>query len=185
MENRPSIKRFLLYMVVGGLVLAALIGIYVLLFGTFGPTEERILLTTLGISYFSVTSLACAAVYEKKRQGLLALPGLALSVIGLALFSTGHVGRLVGDRCLWQDHCHYRHLLLLVRSRLSALVRHASTSSGLGLLCRRGEHPDSGCNRYCDDFVRQGRLALAIGRGRGNLGRLPLPVYPDTSSAGR
>ena len=89
MENRPSIKRFLLYMVVGGLVLAALIGIYVLLFGTFGPTEERILLTTLGISYFSVTSLACAAVYEKKRQGLLALPGLALSVIGLALFLPG------------------------------------------------------------------------------------------------
>ncbi|MGO9113995.1 MAG: hypothetical protein ACLP9L_32670 [Thermoguttaceae bacterium] len=89
MENRPSIKRFLLYLVVGGLVLAALIGIYVLLFGTFGRREVKILLTTLGISYFSVTSLACAAAYEKRGNGLLSLPGLALSVIGLALFLPG------------------------------------------------------------------------------------------------
>jgi len=86
MERRHSIRRFLLYMVVGGLVLAALAGIYVLLFGTFGKTEQKILLTTLGISYFSVTSLACAAAYEKRRHGLLSIPGLALSIAGFALF---------------------------------------------------------------------------------------------------
>jgi hypothetical protein len=86
MGNRHSIKRILLYMVVGGLVLAALAGIYVLLFGTFGKTEEKILLTTLGSSYFSVTSLACAAAYEKRRHGLLSIPGLALSIAGFALF---------------------------------------------------------------------------------------------------
>lgn len=86
MENRHSIKRVLLCMVVSGLVLASLVGIYVLLFGTFGKTEEKILLTTLGISYFSVTALACAAAYEKGRYGLLAIPGIALSVAGFALF---------------------------------------------------------------------------------------------------
>jgi hypothetical protein len=86
MGNRHSIKHILLYMVVGGLVLAALAGIYVLLFGTFGKTEQKILLTTLGISYFSVTSLACAAAYEKRRHGLLSIPGLALSIAGFVLF---------------------------------------------------------------------------------------------------
>jgi hypothetical protein len=86
MGNRHSIKRVLLYMVVGGLVLAALAGIYVLLFGTFGKTEQKILLTTLSISYFSVTSLACAAAYEKRRNGLLSIPGVALSIAGFALF---------------------------------------------------------------------------------------------------
>jgi hypothetical protein len=86
MGNRRSIQRILLYLVVGGLVLAALAGIYVLLFGTFGKTEQKILLTTLGISYFSVTSLACAAAYEKRRHGLLSIPGLALSIAGFVLF---------------------------------------------------------------------------------------------------
>ncbi len=85
MVKRHSIKRFLLYSVVGGLVLAALAGIYVLLFGTFGKTEEKILLTTLSISYFSVTSLACAAAFEKRRHGLLSILGLALSIAGFAI----------------------------------------------------------------------------------------------------
>jgi hypothetical protein len=86
MEKSHSIKHFFAIFVVGGLVLASLIGIYVLLFGTFGETEEKILLTTLSISYFSVTSLSCAAAYEKRRYGLLSITGLALSIAGFALF---------------------------------------------------------------------------------------------------
>jgi hypothetical protein len=81
-----SIKRLLLYLFIGTLVLAALVGIYVLLFGTFGRTEEKILLTTLSISYFSVTSLACAAVLERRRYPLLSIPGLAVSIVGFAIF---------------------------------------------------------------------------------------------------
>jgi hypothetical protein len=81
-----SVKRLLLYLVVGTSVLAALVGIYVLLFGTFGKTEEKILLTTLSISYFSVTSLACAAAWEKGRHALLSVPGFFFSIAGFALF---------------------------------------------------------------------------------------------------
>ena len=88
--NQPySIKRVLLFTVVGGLVLTALLGIYALLFGKFGETECKILLTTLGISYFSVTSLACAAAFEKKRYFVLAIPGLVLAIAGFALFLPG------------------------------------------------------------------------------------------------
>jgi hypothetical protein len=86
MGKYQSVKRFLLYSVVGSLVLASLAGIYVLFFGTFGKTEEKILLTTLSISYFSVTSLTCAAAHEKRRHALLSITGLALSIAGFALF---------------------------------------------------------------------------------------------------
>jgi hypothetical protein len=89
MRKHHSIKRLLLYTVIGGLVLAAMIGIYVLLFGTFGRREVKIILTTLGISYFSVTSLACAAAYERRRQAPLAVLGLAVSIAGLAFFLPG------------------------------------------------------------------------------------------------
>jgi len=79
-------KRVLLHTVIATLVLAALVGIYVFLLGSFGKTEAKILFTTLAVSYFSVTSLACAAAYEKKRYPLLSLPGLALGVVGFLLF---------------------------------------------------------------------------------------------------
>jgi hypothetical protein len=81
-----SVKHLLLHLFIGTLVLAALVGIYVLLFGTFGKTEEKILLTTLSISYFSVTSLACAAAFEKRRYLLLSIPGLVVSIAGFAIF---------------------------------------------------------------------------------------------------
>ena len=89
MDKRWSLKRSLLQTVIGALVLSALVGVYVLLFGTFGKTEERILFTTLSISYFSVTSLACAAAFEKKQYPLLHVPGLLLGIAGFLLFIPG------------------------------------------------------------------------------------------------
>ena len=67
MTHDMSLKRVLLQTVVGTLVLAALVGIYVFLFGDFGETEAKILGTTLTISAFSLTSLACAAAHEQRR----------------------------------------------------------------------------------------------------------------------
>jgi phage FluMu protein Com len=86
MGNRLSIKRTLLHAVIAALALSALCGIYVLLSGSLGKTESKILFTTLTISYFSMTSLACAAAYEQKRYLLLAVPGLVLGVMGLLFF---------------------------------------------------------------------------------------------------
>ena len=40
----------------------------------------------LTICYFSTTSLACSAAFEKKRHPALSLPGLALGVLGLVFF---------------------------------------------------------------------------------------------------
>jgi len=87
MTNHFSIKRAFLYTVIITLVLAALMGIYVLLAGRFGETEGRILLTTVTVSFFSMMSLACAAAHEKGQDHwLLSVPGIALGVAGLVLY---------------------------------------------------------------------------------------------------
>lgn len=88
------LKRILLRMFVGTLILSALIGIYCVLFGSFGQTEVKILLTTLTVSYFSVTSLACAAALDKQRSPLLIWPG----------FGTGILGFFVFNRLIWFGH---------------------------------------------------------------------------------
>jgi hypothetical protein len=82
-------KRVFLQTVIATLVLTALVGIYVFLFGTFGKTEAKILGTTLTICYFSITSLACSAAFEKKRYPLLFVPGLVVGIAGFLLFIPG------------------------------------------------------------------------------------------------
>jgi hypothetical protein len=86
MSRSWSLKRGILHTLVVALVLSALIGIYAFLFGDFGETEVKILMTTLGISYFSVTSLSCATALEKRSRMWFAAIGLGLSVGGFLLF---------------------------------------------------------------------------------------------------
>jgi hypothetical protein len=84
-----GLKQALLRTVIVALVASALFGIYAFLFGDFGETEVKILLTTLSISYFSVTSLACAAAFEKRRGSTLAPVGLVVGILGFLVFIPG------------------------------------------------------------------------------------------------
>jgi hypothetical protein len=86
MSSGTSMKRGFLQAIIATLILAAVVGIYVFLFGSFGKTEAKILGTTLTICYFSITSLACSAAFEKKRHPLLFIPGLALGIAGFLLY---------------------------------------------------------------------------------------------------
>jgi hypothetical protein len=82
MTARWSLKRCLLHSLIAALVLSAVFGIYVFLFGSFGETEVRILLSTLDVSYYSLMSLACAVAWEKRRTRVLSLPGLTTCMLG-------------------------------------------------------------------------------------------------------
>jgi ribosomal protein L37E len=96
MNTSLSVKRVLLSTVIATLVLAALAGIYILLFSHFGTTEVKILCTALAISFFGGTALLCAAAQEKKQYPFLAFlvfPGLALSAAGFLFFLP----------CIWAD----------------------------------------------------------------------------------
>ena len=61
MPSKWSLKLAFLRAVIVALVASAVGGIYTCLVGEFGEIEAKMLLTTLSVSYFSVTSLACAA----------------------------------------------------------------------------------------------------------------------------
>jgi hypothetical protein len=93
MNENWSLKKRLLQTLIAALVTSALVGSYAFMFGDFGETEAKILLTTLSISYFSVTSLACAAVVERRKGGLfgaaLGTTGIAVSAVGFLLFVPG------------------------------------------------------------------------------------------------
>jgi hypothetical protein len=86
MVGKWRLKQAFLRTLIVALLASALIGIYALLFGDFGETEVKILFTTLSISYFSVTSLACAAAFEKRKGWVLAPIGLAVGVLGFLTF---------------------------------------------------------------------------------------------------
>jgi hypothetical protein len=86
MAGKWRLKQAFLYALIVALLASALIGIYAFLFGDFGWMEVKILLTTLSISYFSVTSLACAAAFEQRKGRVLAPIGLAVGVLGFLFF---------------------------------------------------------------------------------------------------
>lgn len=84
-----SLKRAFLRMLVIALLSSAFVGSYTFLFGEIGETEAKILMTTLSISYFSVTSLACAVAFERRASTWLSVVGLVVSVIGFLIFMPG------------------------------------------------------------------------------------------------
>jgi len=81
-----SIKHVLLRTLIVALVLAALTGIGVLVFGTFGKIADQILMTTLTISFFSLTALGSAAAYERRQYSVLGMAGMAVAAAGFLFF---------------------------------------------------------------------------------------------------
>ena len=82
MEQNFNFKKIFLITMIISLSISALIGVFVFLFGDFGETEFRLLMTTLTIGGYSLTGLCCSVLYEKRKLAPLALFGIVISVIG-------------------------------------------------------------------------------------------------------
>ena len=80
-QNFNFKKTFLITMIIS-LSISALIGIFVFLFGDFGETEAKLLLTTLTIGGYSLTGLCCSVLYEKRKFTPLAISGMIISTVG-------------------------------------------------------------------------------------------------------
>lgn len=76
--------RFLLYTAIGTFSLAAVASIAVILFGDFGGTEGRILLSSFAIAAYSLVGLIATARYERSLFALAPL-GLGSAGVGLVL----------------------------------------------------------------------------------------------------
>ena len=76
-----DLRRLFLYLLIGSVAVSALIGIVVVLLGSFGTFEVRVLMTTLTVTVTSILGLACGAYYETGRGRMLPLAGIVLTVI--------------------------------------------------------------------------------------------------------
>lgn len=80
-----DLRKLFLYTLIGSVAVCAVIGIVVLLFGTFGEFESKVLGTTFTITVTSILGLACGAYYEAKGARAIPYTGIALSVTAAIL----------------------------------------------------------------------------------------------------
>lgn len=122
--RRHSLARALLLTVIAALCIAALVAIGLLLFGNFGETEGKILLTTLAIAGYSLLGLAATTALGRETFWLGSL-GLGVSAIGFVLFVSliwinpqgDLLGRLMGTFLVLAIAIAHAALLLLLTRR--------------------------------------------------------------------
>ena len=76
-----SLKKFFLYLLIASVAFSALLGIGVILFGSFGEFESKILMTASTVTITSILGLACGAFLETGRGKILPVSGIFLAVI--------------------------------------------------------------------------------------------------------
>jgi hypothetical protein len=76
-----NLRKTFLYLLIGSVTICALMGIGVILFGTFGEFESRVLATTFTVTVTSILGLACGAYYESKQARALPFAGIGFSVV--------------------------------------------------------------------------------------------------------
>jgi hypothetical protein len=81
-----NLKRTFLFLLIGSVAVSALLGIFIILFGTFSETEIRILGTTATITVMSILGLTCGAAYEAGRLRNVALTGIVCSVVSAVIW---------------------------------------------------------------------------------------------------
>lgn len=80
-----NLKRLFLYTLIGSVAVSAVLGIGVILFGSFGELEGRVLTTTFTITLTSILGLACGAYYDSKNARALPGAGISFSLIAAVL----------------------------------------------------------------------------------------------------
>ncbi|HHI81467.1 MAG TPA: hypothetical protein ENK02_16010 [Planctomycetes bacterium] len=98
MKNSTSTpwKRWALLGLIGSIGISALMGIGVLLLGSFGATEEKILATTGTLAMFSLCSLVGGTYFEAREKRWATLAGLGLALAATLLLLTGIWGGIQG-----------------------------------------------------------------------------------------
>jgi len=81
-----NLRKFFLYTLIISVVVSAIIGIGVLLFGDFGDLAVRVLMTTFTITLCSILGLACGAYLETGRNRIMPSAGILFSVLAALVF---------------------------------------------------------------------------------------------------
>ena len=84
-----SPKKIALWFLIASVGASAMLGIVLVLAGSFSDLQVRIILTTLTISATSICALACGALWESRRKVFLSLPGAIVAVLAAVLVIVG------------------------------------------------------------------------------------------------
>ena len=89
MSNRPNLKRLLLYLLIGSVVVGAVLGIIIVLRDEWGWFETRVVLTTLVTASASLCGLAADLSRTPRGINLLPKTGLLLTLVASGLILIG------------------------------------------------------------------------------------------------
>ncbi len=84
-----SPKKIALWFLIASVVASAVLGIIIVLAGSFSELQIRVILTTLTISAASICALAAGALWESKRRMFLASTGAILALLTAVLVIFG------------------------------------------------------------------------------------------------
>jgi len=79
MDDTNDIKKIFLKTLIVSLSASGLLGIFIFLFGQFGETEGRLLLTTLSIGGCSLTGLCCSTIYPSEKYKIFSVIGIGIA----------------------------------------------------------------------------------------------------------
>ncbi len=88
MEKDFNFKKTFLVAMIASLSISALIGIFIILFGSFS-VSQKVLHTTFYLAGFSLTGLCCLVLYKKGKYAVFPLLGIAISVLGFLISLLG------------------------------------------------------------------------------------------------
>jgi len=135
MQNNTGSKKTFLNILIISLIISAVLAIMAFLGGSFGGTQLKIILSTLAMAGFSLTSLCCASLLEKlrvckemnQRKRLIARFGMICSTLGFILAIMLIWGLLsIENMLIWQvmlvsiigaASCSHACLLLHIQSK--------------------------------------------------------------------
>lgn len=144
-----------LWTMIGSLSLAAVMGVFAIIFGRSGSTSDKILVTSLFIGAYSMTALGSAIVLDRHRKRFVSWMGIAMSLAALCLWifyiwaepwrwsGQGNIDNLIIKTCftftifaIWAPHFGLLSLLRLDRGvfqwvRISTWIM----ASGVSLVC--------------------------------------------------
>jgi len=84
--DKLNTKKLFLYLFLASIAASALVGIAILIFGSFGDLEMRVLLTALTITVTSILGLACGAFIEAGRGRVIPVVGIILALISAVMW---------------------------------------------------------------------------------------------------
>ncbi len=110
-------KKIFLKALIISLVISAIIGIYLFLFGDFEDSDTRLLLTTLTVGWYSMTGLCSSVVHSRKSFKIFSSFGIIISILGFFITVIG-IWDIIDNDLIWK--------LVMTFVILSVMISHIS-----------------------------------------------------------